>query len=504
MQDGTQDPTKTCDGISIGLGFDAELVQLGPIAPPAATPNPCADAGADGGSVGPACIVATVGTNHSGATATPVTVGAAMPVQQALKDASTADWYSFTGKAGQHLMIDALAFALEPGADPNSGAITDTFVTLYQSDMTTVLAQDDDAWPRLSTDSALYVELPADGTYYYAVEDCNAALGAGSYSPGAIQCFTYQTSVTDLAAAKSETVGVLKGAARRRRPPTSRSRGHRRARSPPPRSTASSRRHRHQVFSFMPPAPPRSRGTAHWAYFWLQPIGPKNGDGSSASVEVIVTNTSGKVLSQANQADFKDGDTSNDGPMALSFPLDSNGTALSTPYTLQIVNEATSQKPYADYYFIEHNVGVFAPGQPEAEKPGSSTNDTAATAETLAVIPAVPILGVTYAIDGNVALPGDTVDWYKMAVPSGTHNVTSMCAAARAGSGLLGFTAQLFQDVAGTLSVAVLSETSPPSVDLQSQSATFGTATTLYLKIKVTWQDPVVTGSYYNCSMFFN
>ena len=99
------------------------------------------------------------------------------------------------------------------------------------------------------------------------------------------------------------------------------------------------------------------------------------------------------MLSQANQADFKDGDTSNDGPMALSFPLDSNnGTALSTPYTLQIVNEATSQKPYADYYFIEHNVGAFAPGQPEAEKPGSNTNDTAATAETLAVIPAAPIL----------------------------------------------------------------------------------------------------------------
>ncbi len=32
MADGSQDPTQTCDGISIGIGFDAELVQLGPIA----------------------------------------------------------------------------------------------------------------------------------------------------------------------------------------------------------------------------------------------------------------------------------------------------------------------------------------------------------------------------------------------------------------------------------------------------------------------------------------
>ena len=34
LQNGTQDPTKSCDGISIGLGFDAEIVQLGTIAPP--------------------------------------------------------------------------------------------------------------------------------------------------------------------------------------------------------------------------------------------------------------------------------------------------------------------------------------------------------------------------------------------------------------------------------------------------------------------------------------
>ncbi len=46
LQDGTQDPTKTCDGISIGLGFDAEVVQLGPIAPePVVKPNPCATGG---------------------------------------------------------------------------------------------------------------------------------------------------------------------------------------------------------------------------------------------------------------------------------------------------------------------------------------------------------------------------------------------------------------------------------------------------------------------------
>jgi hypothetical protein len=34
MADGTQDPTKTCDGISIGLGFDMKQIQLGEVGPP--------------------------------------------------------------------------------------------------------------------------------------------------------------------------------------------------------------------------------------------------------------------------------------------------------------------------------------------------------------------------------------------------------------------------------------------------------------------------------------
>jgi hypothetical protein len=41
MADGTQDPSKECDGVSIGLGFAAERVLLGPVAPPIVPLNPC-------------------------------------------------------------------------------------------------------------------------------------------------------------------------------------------------------------------------------------------------------------------------------------------------------------------------------------------------------------------------------------------------------------------------------------------------------------------------------
>jgi hypothetical protein len=51
MKDGTAgSPTVECDGISIGLGFDSALVQLGPVAPPAEPqPDPCATTSGGGG-----------------------------------------------------------------------------------------------------------------------------------------------------------------------------------------------------------------------------------------------------------------------------------------------------------------------------------------------------------------------------------------------------------------------------------------------------------------------
>ena len=42
MKDGTQDPAKECDGVSIGIGFEAVRVTLGSVAPKASpSPDPC-------------------------------------------------------------------------------------------------------------------------------------------------------------------------------------------------------------------------------------------------------------------------------------------------------------------------------------------------------------------------------------------------------------------------------------------------------------------------------
>ena len=42
LKDGTQDPNEECDGISVGLGFEAKAVVVGDIAPaPQPVPDPC-------------------------------------------------------------------------------------------------------------------------------------------------------------------------------------------------------------------------------------------------------------------------------------------------------------------------------------------------------------------------------------------------------------------------------------------------------------------------------
>jgi hypothetical protein len=48
LQDGTQDPTKTCDAITIGIGFQATVAEVGPMVDAAPPTDPCkGDAGHD-------------------------------------------------------------------------------------------------------------------------------------------------------------------------------------------------------------------------------------------------------------------------------------------------------------------------------------------------------------------------------------------------------------------------------------------------------------------------
>ena len=47
MVDGTSEPGQVCDGISLGIGFDAVAVHVGPSVVVPGVPDPCGDAGGD-------------------------------------------------------------------------------------------------------------------------------------------------------------------------------------------------------------------------------------------------------------------------------------------------------------------------------------------------------------------------------------------------------------------------------------------------------------------------
>jgi hypothetical protein len=68
MKDGSQDPTKECDGISIGLGFNMAHAKLGVVAEPAEISDPCAEGmgGAGGSGTGGAGGSGTGGAGGSG------------------------------------------------------------------------------------------------------------------------------------------------------------------------------------------------------------------------------------------------------------------------------------------------------------------------------------------------------------------------------------------------------------------------------------------------------
>jgi hypothetical protein len=431
-----------------------------------------------------------------------------------LQDTMTPDYYSFTGKAGQRVLIAATAHSSTNATDET---ITDTVVTLYLPDMMTVYAQDDDEWPRYSSDSQLFTELPMDGTYYYTVEDCNGVFGPVNCAPAAnVVDFNYTTEVLDLTAAKAETVGVVQGGTAPVVPYTLPSGGTAGEWSFDVLDGDFTELNATQVFSFTPPTNTAVTANARMrAYFWLQPIGAMNGDGSKANVQLTVKDSNGNVVATANQQYYLDGDnTMGNGPMALTFPL-FNMAPQATPaaapstlgetYTLEVQNEAASYAAFTNFYFMEHAAGGIDYGTPETEFPGAHTNDTSATPEMLS--PPTASVKAIFA-DGDIINSGGTadVDWYEFSVPTGTSKFQFACDAARAGSGLQGFTAAVLASN-GTTSLSRLTETNPPMLNLENSDsgATVSVAgnSKLFLRVSATGQDSVNTGTYYSCGVYF-
>jgi hypothetical protein len=440
---------------------------------------------------------------HQFSCAVPITVGG-KATPGTLTDPMTADYYSFTGKKGDRFLLQAQAVGLVMNA-PMDGSITDTVITLYLPDKATIWALNDDAWPRLSTDSTLWTELPQDGTYYFTVEDCNA-LAANNpnvqcANPAMITTFDYTIFVGDVTAAKAESVGSATAATNVTYMPITGMAGS--FYDPTIDGDMQAQTDVHN-FTLTPPAFKADPSARARAYFWVQSYGSGDGTGTALDIVATATDMNGHVLAKADQQYYTNGDDPMNNSLQFAFPLDDQfmNTATSTYKVAISVSNKTGITPTKNYYIIDHHMGPFFYGQPEAEKPDKSgpANDTA-PGEVLKS-PTGSTGG--FFIDGNLTTPAD-VDWYNFTVPAGTKTLGFSCASSRDGSGVTGFTAQVYKDMAGTMQlVQVGPEVVPAKMDLNGPAAgsPITGGTTYYLKISATGQDATNMGTFYNCSLF--
>jgi hypothetical protein len=458
------------------------------------------------------------GGNHSFDTANDIGVGAA-GTDATLQDPLTADYYKFTGAKGDRMIFLATAQGLVAGSmDLNDPTVADTVITLYDANKNPI-AEDDDEFPRNSTDSQLFAELPADGDYYVTIEDCNSYKashpGVGCADPTMIATLDYEIFVAKL---KDTNAGTMQDG-------TS-------AKAVPVAYTGvtnmaglynqviidgnfKSTTDKH-VFTFTPPADlkidPQARGRA---FFWVQPPLLSDGDGSTSNIKIWATDDAAgtHVIAEADQNNYHNGDDQVNGALQFSFPLDA--AMLVKPYYLFVQNTSSTSKPDSDYYFIIHEIGSVYFGQSEVEGVAAmGANDTKATAETL-LVPGMDM--GAYFVDAQLGATGD-VDWFTFPIPAmsgtpaaATKNAWLECTSARDGSGLLGFKAELLASD-GTTNIITLQDVNPAKIDLTkggdgSVMLPAGAAgKAAFLKISATGQDmstPANTGKFYHCGAIF-
>ncbi len=446
--------------------------------------GPGIDGGHDGGPAG---------AGHTFATAATIPLDSATNTHGTLVDVTTTkDYYTFQGTAGDRLVIVTNAQSLA-AAGTDQATIADTVVTLYDASMTQI-AQNDDGWPRESTDSELFVILPATGTYYVTVGGCQSAFTTGCGDAAAVTMRNYEvfvahtnmlvaaevnatatnaTSATAAHVAYAVPMGGMTGA-------------YGTVNLDGTFATAGAT----QVFAFTPPADTMVDATqrAH-AEFWVQG-NTTAGDGSTAGTHIWVTGADGTtIVAEETSSNYSTGGSAGD-PPHLSVPV-----TLGQQYYLFVQSTATTSAPTTDYYFITHFVGTFYYGTAERETTAGS-NDTIATATALAT-PAMAGAG-TYFVDGDLATATDE-DWFNITLPAGTTQFELSCEGQRVGSGLVGLTASLATMDGTVLTGSTITETALDAAATAAPVTIPAGTTHLFVHVHAASQSATNTGSYYSC-----
>lgn len=442
--------------------------------------------------------------NHDITMATPINIDD--PATQAtLVDASTSDFYTFNGKAGDRIIIGAFASQLQVEGKGFDKTVTDLTLVLTGSDMNLMmpLTYTDDAWPDFSQDALLYVQLPADGAYYVGVQDCNGLFSSGC--PGTasdVASLDYQLVVAhtskltnpellatgqDGTTSKAQTVKYVLPQGGKAPYYASNLIG----------GDLASATDTH-VYSFTPPMDSVPMGTRARAEFYVEPIGSfQGGDLSDANIKIWVTDDTGtKIISQLDQNNYPT-TSMKYRPMQFSAPY-----TVGKQYYVFVKNTMTGGSAAKDFYFIDHYLNPLIDVAEKEGPTGMGMNDTTATAETLTGQGSSKSF---FTVDGDIAKAGTDVDYFTFTVPAAVTQFQMQCDSASTGSGIQGFTAELYQ-ADGTTMITSATETDA-TTDILTMAAnvpsTAGPGTKWFLKVSGKTQDATVTGTQYRCYVFF-
>lgn len=472
-------------------------------------PKPAADAGVDaghtGGGAGGGTGGAVGGGTGGGTQDAGPTLGSSCTAPLPMVQGTT----GVTGKintAGKKLYYalpvtkdDFLVIATNanPNDDPDK---LDTAVTVYDATGATRLASDDDAFPRLSTDSELFFQAPATGTVCLKVEDWSTWAGqtpvarpndtfkltAGKLSPTAASV-SFDTESNDLASNAqvghlaafnsipggfSTVAGSLSSAADV------------------------------DVYKFTAP----DGGTNLTVYF------PPNGVPSAAGVNGYGS-TLPRIAAQVTTVDGLTVLARLAPPSDVSKMSDSMSAVVSPGDVLVWVQRPSGQAAGSnDFYATSVEIGGDSPAEAEAANT-SGTNDTAATAEALgqSVSSSDPKTKQSYILGFQ---PANDVDYFSF--QAGANDTVALaCGSARSGSGLVGATFEILgSSTASDGGVAdgssLQSETETDSADVywgdgssaSKAGLTITTAGTYFLKVTHASQDATNTGTFYRCGLY--
>lgn len=381
------------------------------------------------------------------------------------------DFYKFDGIKGQQVLIQANA---KPDADPFNTGYLDTVVTLYSQDQTQI-AQNDDPTPRFSNNAQLFTVLPADGTYYVRVAECNYVF-PGLCAPVAdITDVSYAIYIGDInpAILLNEMAGVNNPIDYGAMDPMT---GY------PLRllSGGFSADTETDTYTFTVPADvvvdPANRAVSLFSFF------PSGSDGSGSTTDIqsatITDVASGTVIAQVNPALGGD----------LFAPL-----TLGTDYQLDIAH-TTGAAGINPFYYSWHIVD--ATSNPIEDPAG--TNDQLVDAEAM-VADDQGNGSVVYRIDADIVPAGD-VDYFSFAIPVGVDQLSVFCDGQRSGSGVRDLAVSVVDGNGTPLQNGTMTETEDTPLEITQLPIPAG-ATTLALRISAGTQDATVTGTYYRCGL---